>query len=143
MGMMWQHKTAEQGGIASVADLHAMGLTDVDIRMFAGYGSLVRVRRGWYATPDTHPDVVEACRLGGRLACRSALELNGEAHDDDSDDDRLHIEGPANSVSRLAPDERDRVRVHWARRPSSGSRGVVSAEAARRQAVACQPWSQH
>ncbi|MET0734036.1 MAG: hypothetical protein ABWY55_00105 [Microbacterium sp.] len=93
MEILWKRRLAMAGGIASTADLHAMGLSDTDIRMLAGYRAIRRVRRGWYASPDADPLVPE--------------------------------------------DERDRVRLHWARHPSPGDRGAVHVEPARRQALAC------
>lgn len=134
MRMLWQRRLAAAGGVASAGDLHAMGLSDVDIRLFAGYGSLIRVRRGWYASPDADPLVVEACRFGGRLACVSALAFRGELVNHAG---RLHIELPANAIVRVPDDQRARVRMHWARHPSPGDRAAVGVEAARRQALAC------
>jgi very-short-patch-repair endonuclease len=40
-------------------------------------GSLIRVRRGHFATPDTDPDVVRAVEIGGRLGCVSELRFLG------------------------------------------------------------------
>ncbi|BDV30249.1 type IV toxin-antitoxin system AbiEi family antitoxin domain-containing protein [Microbacterium terricola] len=139
MAQRWQVRMAEAGGIASAGDLHRSGLDDMDVRIRVQYGLLVRVRRGWYALPDTPESVVAACRMGGRLACVSALRLLGEhsADGDRGDDRRIHVEVPANAVVRVPPDERERVRLHWARRPSPGDRAVVDAEAARRQALTC------
>ena len=127
----------ERGGVASAADLHALGLGDIDIRLYASYGTLRRVRRGWYILPDTDETVAEACRWGGRLTCLSALALYG---DDVEDDGRLHIELRRSDVLRVPAELRDRVRVHWTRRPSAGGRALVSRAAARRQALACRPW---
>lgn len=134
MTMWWERRLREGGGVATTADLHAMGLDDVEIRMFVGYGGLIRVRRGWYAGPTAHPRAVEAVRLGGRLACVSALHARGVPLVDDG---RLHIELPANAVLRSAARDAFRVRVHWRRRPSRGDRGMVDVGAAWAQARAC------
>lgn len=133
--MKWQLRLAAAGGVASTRDLHRMGLSDVDIRMFASSGRrLVRVRIGWYVAPDVAPAVREAVRLGGRLACISALRHRGAPVGDDG---RLHIELPAHAVLRPGGDDRSSVRVHWTRRPSSGSRAVVDIEEAWRLARVC------
>ncbi len=120
--------------MASTAQLHALGLDDMDIRISTWYGTLVRVRRGWYAQPHADPAAVEACRLGGRLACVSALKYHGE---EVADDGRLHIEVPANAVPRPETVGNDAVRVHWARHPSPGDQAAVDAVAAHRQAGRC------
>lgn len=132
--MLWQRKLAAAGGVASATDLHEMGLSDGDIRLFAGYGILIRVRRGWYASPQADPLVVEACRFGGRLACISALSFRGASC---THDGRLHIELPSNAIVRVPETERNRVRMHWARHPSPGDRAAVGVEAAQRQALTC------
>lgn len=131
---LWQRKLAQAGGVASTVHLHAMDLTDVDIRMFAGYGLLVRARRGWYVSPDADPAVVEAVKLGGRLACISALRLRGAPVESDG---RVHIEIPGNAVVRAAARDAGRVRVHWTRHPSPGDHALVATSAAWRQARAC------
>lgn len=129
----------QAGGIASTTALYGWGLDDVDIRMqTCSYGSLIRVRQGWYALRSTPSAVVEACRLGGRVACVSALRLHrGEPVDESADGVWLHIEVPGNSRLRIPEEERDRIRVHWARVRSAGSLGVVDVEAAQRQAARC------
>lgn len=40
-------------------------------------GRLLRPRGGSYLPVDTHPDLVEACRLGARLACVSEVARRG------------------------------------------------------------------
>lgn len=40
-------------------------------------GRLIRARNNVYLVPDTHPDLVDACRVGGRLACVSELKRQG------------------------------------------------------------------
>lgn len=135
--MRWERFVRERDGIASAADLHALGLTDIDIRLHAMYGRITRIRRGWYSLRDVDPLILHACRLGGRLTCLSLLRLHGE---DTVDDGRLHIELRRSDVLRVPAGERYVVRVHWKRSPSPGGRGAVTLAAARRQAIACQPW---
>lgn len=40
-------------------------------------GSLIRIRRGWYATPDADATIVGAVRGEGCVSCASALRLRG------------------------------------------------------------------
>lgn len=64
------------GGIASYAQLiHRDRFWQSLVQASLAYGSIVRVRRGWYATPNTHPAVIEACLARGTLTCISALQL--------------------------------------------------------------------
>ncbi|WP_417562064.1 type IV toxin-antitoxin system AbiEi family antitoxin domain-containing protein [Microbacterium sp.] len=141
--MLWVRRLDAAGGVADTADLHRLGLSDVDIRMFVGYGRIRRVRRGWYVRPDVDVRIAEACRLGGRLACISAMEVHGMRPIGEERSPKaamLHIELRANSVLRVPPEERDVVCVHWKRRASPGTRGIVSRDAALWQAVACDAW---
>jgi hypothetical protein len=132
--MKWQVRMAQAGGVATTGDLHRFGLSDVDIRMFGSYGLLARVRVGWYVTPDVDPAVREAVRLGGRLACVSALRNRGAPVHHDG---RLHIELPAHAVPRPGAADRSSVRVHWTRHPSPGDRASVDVPSAWRVARTC------
>jgi hypothetical protein len=132
--MRYERETAALGGIARRSDLRHMGLDDQTVRIFVAYGRLLRVRQAWYALPDTHADAVRACRVGGRLACASALRFHGVAV---ADDGVLHVELSANAVARMPNQGWGTVRVHWTRLPSAGNRAVVDAEAARRQWERC------
>jgi hypothetical protein len=134
MWITWQRTMAARGGVASTAQLHALGLDDHYIRICTWYRTLLRVRRGWYAQPQADPAAVEACRLGGRLACVSALKYHGQEAEDDG---RLHIEVRANAVPRPETVGNDAVRVHWTRHPSPGDQAAVAVPAARRQAERC------
>lgn len=64
-------------GLHSTRELRAAGFRTRDIRGAVVSGALQRPRRGWYATPGTPPDLVTACRVGGRLTCLGALRLHG------------------------------------------------------------------
>ncbi|MDR7189193.1 hypothetical protein J2Y46_002016 [Microbacterium sp. BE35] len=132
--MSWQMAMGRAGHVASTRDLRRIGLSDVDVRMFVSYGLLVRVRVGWYVTPGVDAAVREAVRLGGRLACLSALRHRGAPVGDDG---RLHIELPAHAVRRPGAGDPSAVKVHWTRRPSSGDRATVDIAAAWRVARTC------
>lgn len=121
------------GGVARTSDFRERGISDVDLRLAVRFGNVIRVRIGWHALPGVDPAVLEAVRLGGRLACRSALAH----HDAEPIAGPLHVEIPANAVRRDRPADAVAVRYHWVRRPSRGSRGLVERAAAARQAEAC------
>lgn len=63
--------------IATTRALRGAGFREAEIRTAIRRGSLVRLREGVVATPDCHPAVVEAARIGGRVAGASAAKLLG------------------------------------------------------------------
>lgn len=132
--MKYVRDMAAFGGIARRSDLRRMGLDDQTVRILVAHGRLIRVRQAWFALPGTHADAVRACRLGGRLACASALRLHGEPV---ADDGLLHVEMPANALAREPEQGWESVRLHWPRHPSPGNRATVDAGAARRQWERC------
>jgi 4-hydroxy-tetrahydrodipicolinate synthase len=118
-----------RGGIACTRELLADGLDPELIRMAVGYGRVVRLRKGWYAARDTPAEVVEAFRLGGSLACRSALAFyDGRASGGD-----LHL--AADHPERITP--RAGVVVHRTRAPVDRRRPAVPRAEAERQAARC------
>lgn len=82
-------------------------------------GSLVRVRKGWYAFPGLDPTIEQAFRVGGVLACATAAVSHGLWVPRFSG---LHVSVPANA-SRLRDRERHDLRlpdggntvVHWSK----------------------------
>lgn len=64
-------------GIATLRDLRAAGIRDAAIRTEIRRGRLRRVRPGVVADETCSPEVVEAARLGGRLAGASAARHHG------------------------------------------------------------------
>ena len=123
----------ELGGIASTAELIRRGCDTDMIRLVASYGKILRIRQGWYATPDVPADSLRAWRAGGRLTCVSAAIFHGLWADDDA---ALHVRVDANTARvRRAPD----IVFHWTRRPATGSRLVVSLPEALDTIARCQP----
>lgn len=120
------------GGLARTADLLALGREPDLIQMAVYYGRLIRVRRGWFAVPETPASVLDACRVGGRLACVSALEYHGVLSESP---ERLHVAVPR-SASRLRDIGRD-VTVHWTRAELSGDHCAVAIDVALEQARSC------
>lgn len=120
------------GGIATTAELLGRGITPDLIRMAVDYGTVVRIRRGWVANVDVPERAIAARRVGGQLACVSALDHHGVLSQTDH---ALHIAVPARS-SRLRPG-RETVVLHWSRADPTGDRLAVSIEEAWKQAAAC------
>lgn len=129
--MFAKHRVSALGGIATRAELFAHGCTKEEIDLAVRYGWILSVRKGMYANRDLDATVLRALRIGGRLACVSAIAwCEGRAL---PADERLHVLVRGNA-SRLG--EGSAV-IHWSRRPVSGSRGIVDEEIARRQAATC------
>ncbi|MEO5533778.1 MAG: hypothetical protein ABIR17_01435 [Pseudolysinimonas sp.] len=101
------------------------GWTDGRIRAAVGRGDLVRIRPGHFAESSLDIPTVRAIRVGGRLACVSALRHHGIWV---LDGDQIHVH-VAGNAARLRTDGLN-ARVHW--RPlveptASDSVGVVDA----------------
>jgi hypothetical protein len=120
------------GGFAHRHELVGMGCWPAMIDLSLYYRKILRVRQGQYASVGTPPAVLRALRIGGRLACVSALayyERSGEG-------DPLHVL-VRHGASRLGIRAGEAVVVHWTRREVEGTRLVVSERAARTQAAWC------
>jgi very-short-patch-repair endonuclease len=100
---------ARSGGIASARQLADAGCHPRLVALARESGSIVRIRRGWYATPHAPQPVVSAVRAGGRLGCCSALRLSGVWV---LDDDVVHVTVGAGAHPSLAGSQR--VKLHWA-----------------------------
>lgn len=121
-------------GIITRRELIASGHSDRKLAASIAEGTLLRVRRGVYARADAEDSVVRAVRVGGRLACVSALRLAGVFGFDT--DLHVHLR---HSASRLRVTGSERL--HWA--PLIDERGgyVVGLVDALAQSVRCQhPW---
>lgn len=125
------------GGIASRSELLAMRVYPDGIQIGVNYGSILRVRKGWYASVGTPRPVLRALRVGGRLACVSAL-AQYESPDGSRDDEtaELHVL-VKRGASRLRIPAGERIVIHWTRRDPEGSRTMVSEQVARQQAATC------
>jgi len=101
------------GRVARAEALIDRGISPDRLERHARAGRIERVRRGWYATDDAHPDVVSAVRAGGALTCSSALSALGVWT---MPDPRLHVR-----VSRGSHrDGVDGSRIHWSDAPITG-----------------------
>ncbi|MFZ2963797.1 MAG: hypothetical protein WA006_03840 [Rhodoglobus sp.] len=130
----------ELGGLASLGELLARGHWRERIDIAVMHRKIIRVRKGWYALADEAEAVIRAWRVGGRLACRSAVAF----HTGTDDVDTLHVEVPANAARLRSPNyakrrlgHDDGVVVHWVSNPGGGPRRAVPLERALRQAERC------
>jgi len=117
------------------SDLRDAGWTDRALAAAVRDRRLLRPRAGLYLPAETSPDVVDACRAGGRLACTSALADLGVFVLESS---VLHVHVSANA-SRLQPVAR-RLRRHWGRLHRTPHPRAVHVEVfdALTQAIRCQ-----
>lgn len=124
-----------QGGVSRVSALRDSGFSRRRVEAALARGEIVRVRRGWVATPDADPYLVSAARAGVVLTCvtqarRLGLWVFG--------DDRPHVAAPAHAGHIDVA--RDTV-VHWAapvvpRHPGALVDGIENLLAA---VASCQP----
>lgn len=141
-------------GIASSRELVSAGVDETWMRMLRDTGRLLRLRKGWWALPGTAPIHVLAWRIGGPLACVSALVHHGlltateVAHASE-----LHVGRATNSSRRLSaigvraaavelgvPELGRAPVLHWSSRDfRSGTRLAVSVDTALEQARHCRP----
>ena len=91
-------------------ELIACGWTDRALRTAVTDGRILRPRPGAYLPLDTPSDLVEACALGGRLACVSELARHKVFVLDKS---ALHVH--LHETRAKAPRSARSVRLHWGR----------------------------
>ena len=119
----------KRGGLARAWEFAADGVEPMFVELAAEKGQITRLRKGWYGVPDLDPAVAAAVRLGGTLACRSALENLGFG----AGDGRLHVAMGSGRRPNVGPD----VVVHWTRTRVDQRAPTVSREEAERQAARC------
>jgi len=76
-----------RGGIVSFAELRSLGYDEDLLRVLLGRRRLVRLRHGWYGSPDLPEDIRRGWAAGGPLACISALVHLGVIPDVDERND--------------------------------------------------------
>lgn len=142
------------GGIVSARELVRAGIAEEHIRILRDYGSIRRIRKGWYCSPELGAVHVLAWRIGGPLACVSALVHHGLLDEDEMHfDEGFHVALRGHSSRRLS-DLSTRVHadalgvgggarpptLHWSTRDyCSGDRKAVSLGVALEQARHCRP----
>lgn len=115
------------GGVASRAAILAAGVTAWELGAACHAGTVIRIRRAWYALPGADPAVAAAVRVGGMLTCTSLLRSEGVWAPGSGED--LHVSVAANASrlrsarSRRVPltVEPDGVVLHWRRRDGATS----------------------
>lgn len=123
------------GGVARVSRLRTAGASPSDLRDAVASGALIRIRKGWMALPDAHPELVRAVALGGRVACLSAARHLG-LWTPDEEGSALHIARPRHA-GRTFGDPGGCVE-HWQSQTwSSRDSAVESIDALVRQALLC------
>lgn len=133
-------KDLQKYGLLSMRELLDLGHWRERIKIALMYRAIVRVRRGWYALPGEPEAVMRAWRVGGRLACASAIAY----WNDQPQPRELHVEVPANAAALRSPDDAglplkgtDRVVLHWTRNPHGDDSRAVSLRAAEAQDRRC------
>ena len=96
-------------------------------------GSLQRVRRGLFMSARSHPEVVDAARLGGRLDCVSLLRVLGVFVQHRSG---LHVQQESHASRR--PSAPEDTRYHWRSSAAPPEIAVTEIVDALAQAVRCQ-----
>lgn len=138
----------EQTGIliASRDELLAAGANGRALTWDVRDGRLLRIYRDHYALPGTAEHVIRAVRVGGRLACVSALADRGvfvfRHHPGHVHLQRgaSRLRSPADRYVSLAGN-RDSVELHWQPllRPDDATAHAVGAIDSVAQAIRCQP----
>lgn len=124
------------GGIAAVSELLGMGHWRDAIELCLQYGSLVRVRNGWVAVPSTPDAVLRAWRVGGSLACVSAVQH----HLGTTITGPLHVMVPGNAARVRSPNDHRRppaageAVIHWDGRGEPAGLAVTLGRALRQTA---------
>lgn len=93
---------ARRGGVLPVLAFQRAGVSETDLAVATRQGTLIRVRRGWYATADAAHDVIRAVRVGGALTAASTCRLHDLWL---LDDPLLHVRVPATASRLRSPDD--------------------------------------
>lgn len=101
--MKIEEYVAALGGIAEYSQLRASGFTAGAAQYAVRAGRLVRIRRGWVATPDAPDSSVRAVRVGGSLTCVSVLNERGVWC---VNDELLHVRVNRHRNHLASPDSR-------------------------------------
>lgn len=109
----------DHNGLIATHELSAVGVTRPMLASMLRRGMLIRVRQGWYSTPDLAVSVRQAARVGGVLTCGAALRAHGIWA---LEDDRLHVlvrrgssrlRHPGDPRRRLSEAPAPSTVVHW------------------------------
>ena len=137
---------ADAGGIAEIESLRSAGVSRRVVDQALANGAIMRVRRGWYALNELHPQRIRAVRVGGSLACISGAERHGLWTPDVTelhvsvDHGARHIKHPDTGASVSRERHVDGLVIHWdgtADRRRVG--GLLELPLCLAQVVRCQP----
>lgn len=67
--------SAQNGGVVGRRHLAGLGVDPAELTGLVRTGTLIVIRRGWYAAATARPEVVTAVQAGATLTCLSALAL--------------------------------------------------------------------
>ena len=129
---------ARLDGIATLRELLRSGVDRDTIWLAARYGRILRIRKGWYGLLDLDQRVLQACRIGGRLGCVSALDFHqppGQEHRE-LESPVLHVSVPRGAARLKYSKDDPSIRIHWTRN-QTGDRRAVSIGTALAQAARC------
>ena len=132
-----------RGGLAATFELYRDGHTRRGLALAVDSGSIIRVRQGWYAQEKTHPTLLEAVRVGGRLTGLSALELQGFwSYPTDDLHVAVHphvarLRTRLDKTRRLSGASHPATCVHW-REEGAGSRFMLAPVECLADVMACQ-----
>ncbi|GAA3733004.1 hypothetical protein GCM10022239_06650 [Leifsonia bigeumensis] len=132
------------GGLAATYELLAAGFNKRALSAAAHHGIVIRVRQGWYCTPDVHPLLRQGIRVGGRLGCISGAALHGMWR---PPDEHLHVSLDHNDCRLRTPDNMRRrlprgslaVTTHWNAQHRAGSRLLLDPLSCLAEVARCQP----
>lgn len=133
-----------KGGLAATHELLAAGFGKRALASAVHRDIIIRVRQGWYCTPDVHPALQEAVRVGGRLGCISAGALHGMWT---PPDEHLHVSLDHNDcrlrspldMRRRLPRGASNVTTHWNTRSRTGTRLLLDPISSLDEIARCQP----
>ena len=107
------------GGLAATHELYSRGFSRWTLGRAVASGEIVRVRQGWYSSPDLSPVLQRGARVGGPVTCITGAQVHGLAV---FNDHRPHTAVRQHS-SRLRSSNNRRLRlssmgradavVHW------------------------------
>lgn len=104
-------------GVARASELASTPAERRALERCAARGELLRLRRGVYGSPGLEPDILDAARVGGRVAGSSALRLHGLWVPPGAPP-VLHVEVADGVDARPSAAPGRAVRVHWVRAAS-------------------------
>lgn len=134
----------DHGGLAPTHQLLAAGFNKRVLSFAANHDIIIRVRQGWYCTPDVGTQLQRAIRVGGRLGCISGAALHGMWN---PPDEHLHVSLQRNSCRLRTPGNMRRrllhnaagVTTHWNTASRSGSGLLLDPASCLSEVARCQP----